>query len=285
MKNRFQIILVCIAFCCSFFSTAQTAPPANSVLWEVSGNGLKQPSYLFGTIHMICAKDFKLWPKATAALAKSSQLTLEINMADPSQMAQAQQMAMSKTPLSQTLTNQQQTDLNLILQKAGIGTLAQMDSFTLETLMSFVFMKSFGCPDIKFYELEFVNMAKERNKPVTGLETVAQQMEFLNQSFTDQEMISYLKTIDPAMCQEMVNEYTSEDLDGIYQMMVKDESLSGASQKILLSNRNANWVKVMPAMMEKQSVFFAVGSAHLAGEQGVINLLKKAGYTVKPIMN
>ncbi|NHM06593.1 TraB/GumN family protein [Flavobacterium sp. CYK-4] len=285
MKNRIQTIFVVLICCVSFFSTAQTAPQQNSVLWEVSGNGLKQPSYLFGTIHMICSKDFKMWPKATSALAKSSQLTLEINMADPAQMAQAQQLAMAKNPLSQTLTNAQQTDLNMVLQKAGIGTLAQMDSFTLETLMSFVFMKSFGCPDIKFYELEFVNMAKERNKPVTGLETVAQQMEFLNQSFTDDQMIAYLKTIDPAMCQEMVDTYTSENLDGIYQMMVKDESLSGAAQQILLSNRNANWVKLIPEMMQKQSTFFAVGSAHLAGEQGIINLLKKAGYTLKPIMN
>lgn len=285
MKNRFQLILACIAFCWSFLSSAQTAQPKNSVLWEVSGNGLKQPSYLFGTIHMICAKDFKMWPKAAAALAKSAQLTLEINMADPAQMAQAQQMAMSKTPLSQTLTEKQKADIEAILQKAGIGTLAQLDSFTLETIMSFVFMKSFGCPDIKFYELELVNMAKERGKPVTGLETVAQQMEFLNQSFTDEEMIAYLKTIDPAMCQEMVDEYTREDLNGIYQMMVKDESLSGASQKILLTNRNASWIKAMPEMMQKQSVFFAVGSAHLAGELGVIKLLKQAGYTVKPIMN
>jgi uncharacterized protein YbaP (TraB family) len=41
----------------------------------------------------------------------------------------------------------------------------------------------------------------------------------------------------------------------------------------------------MPELMKTESTFFAVGSAHLAGELGVINLLRKAGYSVKPVMN
>ncbi|MNX99368.1 TraB family protein [compost metagenome] len=53
----------------------------------------------------------------------------------------------------------------------------------------------------------------------------------------------------------------------------------------MLDNRNNNWVKNMPELMKKESVFFAVGAAHLGGEEGVINLLKKAGYSVKPILN
>jgi uncharacterized protein YbaP (TraB family) len=27
----------------------------NTLLWKISGNGLEKPSYLFGTIHMLCA--------------------------------------------------------------------------------------------------------------------------------------------------------------------------------------------------------------------------------------
>ena len=57
------------------------------------------------------------------------------------------------------------------------------------------------------------------------------------------------------------------------------------TRKEILDNRNINWVKEMPALMKKESVFFAVGSAHLGGEFGVINLLRKAGYIVKPVMN
>ena len=60
---------------------------------------------------------------------------------------------------------------------------------------------------------------------------------------------------------------------------------SEKTKKEILDNRNLNWIKIMPELMEKETVFFAVGSAHLGGEFGVINLLKKAGYIVKPVMN
>ncbi len=285
MKNLFKTLFVLIAFGFSFTSNAQTSNNKNSVLWEVSGNGLKKPSYLFGTIHMICGKDFVMWPKATEAFAKTSKLALEINMADPNEMATAQQMAMGKEPLSKTLTTKQKADLEAILQKNGVGTLAQLDSYTLETVMSLLFMKSFGCPDLKFYEMEFITKANESSKPVMGLEKVAEQLEFLNQSFSDDEMIAYLQQIDANMCTEMVKQYISQDVDGLYQMMIEKDSMSTNTQKILLDNRNAKWVKIMPEMMQKESVFFAFGAAHLAGEKGVINLLKQAGYSLKPIMN
>jgi uncharacterized protein YbaP (TraB family) len=285
MKNLFKTLFVLIAFGFSFTSNAQTSNNKNSVLWEVSGNGLKKPSYLFGTIHMICGKDFVMWPKATEAFAKTSKLALEINMADPNEMATAQQMAMGKEPLSKTLTTKQKADLEAILQKNGVGTLAQLDSYTLETVMSLLFMKSFGCPDLKFYEMEFITKANESSKPVMGLEKVAEQLEFLNQSFSDDEMIAYLQQIDANMCTEIVKQYISQDVDGLYQMMIEKDSMSTNTQKILLDNRNAKWVKIMPEMMQKESVFFAFGAAHLAGEKGVINLLKQAGYSLKPIMN
>ncbi len=285
MKKLFKTLLILIAFGFSFTANAQSSNNKNSVLWEVSGNGLKKPSYLFGTIHMICGKDFVMWPKATEAFAKTSKLALEINMADPNEMATAQQMAMGKEPLSKTLTAKQKTDLEAILEKNGVGTLAQLDSYTLETVMSLLFMKSFGCPDLKFYEMEFISKANESNKPVMGLEKVAEQLEFLNQSFSDDEMIAYLQQIDTNMCTEMVKQYISQDVDGLYQMMIEKDSMSTNTQKILLDNRNTKWVKVMPEMMQKESVFFAFGAAHLAGEKGVINLLKQAGYSLKPIMN
>ena len=200
-------------------------------------------------------------------------------------MAAAQQMAMGKEPLSKALTAKQIADLESILQKNGIGTLAQLDSYTLETVMSLLFMKSFACADLKFYEMEFITKASESNKPVVGLEKVAEQIEFLNQSFTDDEMIAYLKKIDGTMCTQMVKQYTNQDIDGLYKMMIEKEAMSTTTKKILLDNRNAKWVKTMPDLMQKESVFFAFGAAHLAGEKGLLNLLQQAGYVLKPIMN
>jgi uncharacterized protein YbaP (TraB family) len=285
MKNVFKSIAAVTVFAFSFSTNAQTPKNENSVLWEVSGNGLTKPSYLFGTIHMICGKDFVMKPKAVEAFSKISKLALEVNMADPDEMAIVQQMAVGKEPLSKKLTAKQIAKLEEALQKSGGVSLAQVDNYTLETVMSLLFMKSFGCPDLKFYEMEFIDKAKERNKPIVGLEKAIEQMDFLNQSFTDDELISYLQQINPEMCTTMIKDYKNEDINSLYTTTTDKEVMSVNTKKILLDNRNENWLKIMPDMMQKESVFFAVGSAHLAGELGVVNLLKKAGYTVKPIMN
>jgi uncharacterized protein YbaP (TraB family) len=55
------------------------------------------------------------------------------------------------------------------------------------------------------------------------------------------------------------------------------------SQELLLDRRNRNWIPIMESAMKKSSTFFAVGAGHLAGSQGVLELLRKQGYKVKPI--
>jgi hypothetical protein len=285
MKKSFKLVLFLAV---AFFTApvfAQSKSQHSSVLWKVSGNGLSKPSYLFGTIHMVCAADFTLWPKAKTAFEQTNQLALEINMSDPQEMQEAQKLAMGSQPLSQVLSAEQKKKLEAILQKNALGSLAQYDTFTLETIMSLVFMKSFGCADLKFYEMEFITMAAQSQKPVVGLEKVSEQIDILNQSFTDDQMMAYLDEISPKMCADLVQEYKSEDIDGILKLIADDDSIDAEAQKTLLHNRNERWVKVMPAMMQKQSVFFAFGAAHLGGSQGVIALLRQAGYHVQPVLN
>jgi uncharacterized protein YbaP (TraB family) len=54
---------------------------------------------------------------------------------------------------------------------------------------------------------------------------------------------------------------------------------------LLLYNRNRRWVEQMPPIMQNGSILFAVGAGHLPGEEGVIKLLLKKGYAVKPLNN
>jgi uncharacterized protein YbaP (TraB family) len=285
MKNVFKSIVAVAVFAFSFSSNAQTPKNENSVLWKVSGNGLTKPSYLFGTVHMICGKDFVMKPKALEAFSKASKLALEVNMDDPAEMSVMQQMAIGKELLSKKLTAKQLAQLDEVLTKSGGVSLAQVDNYTLETVMSLLFAKSFGCSDLKFFEMEFINKAKESNKPIIGLEKAAGQVDILSKSYTDDELISYMKHINSEMCNKFVKDYANEDINNLYSDITDKKLMSDDTKKLILDNRNLNWSNSMPAMMQKEGVFFAVGAAHLAGELGVINLLKKAGYTVKPILN
>jgi uncharacterized protein YbaP (TraB family) len=285
MKNVFKSIAAVTVLVFNLSVNAQTQKSENSVLWEVSGKGLVKPSYLFGTIHMICGKDFVMKPKATEAFSKTSKLALEVNMGDAEEIKIVQQAAIGKEPLSKTLSPKQIAQLEEVLNKYGGLSLAQVDNYTLETVMSLLFVKSFGCADLKFYEMEFLAKAKESNKSIAGLEKATEQMDILSKSFTDDELISYLQRINTDMADTMIKDYTNEDINGLYAMTTDKELMSASTKETLLDNRNVNWLKIMPEMMRKESVFFAVGAAHLAGDLGVINLLKKAGYKVKPIMN
>jgi uncharacterized protein YbaP (TraB family) len=51
----------------------------------------------------------------------------------------------------------------------------------------------------------------------------------------------------------------------------------------ILDKRNKSWIPVMEASMKVQLSFFAAGAAHLAGRNGLINLLREKGYTLSPI--
>lgn len=262
-----------------------TGSNENSLLWEVSGNGLSKPSYLYGTIHMICGNDYFLSEKTKKAFNASESLFLEIDLSDPNELAFMQKAAMGTEPLSKKLTAKQLTDLDIILRKNTGMTIQQVDSFSMLTVLSLISMKSFGCENLKFYEMEFIGLAKESKKSIGGLETIEAQIQFLNKAYSNDEMIAMLKETNGEETTKMVQNYVKENLPELYKEITTPKLMNENSKKWLLEARNTNWAVKMPNIMKSQSTFFAVGAAHLLGEEGLINLLRKAGYSVKPVLN
>lgn len=287
MKNFIQSTIAVIVILFSFSSKAQTKSPKleNTLLWEISGSGLEKPSYLYGTVHMICGPDYFLSEKTKKAFNASNKLVLEINFADPAEMANMQKMAMGKEPLSKLLSQEQLSRLNEILKNTTGMTVQQVDSFSLMTVMSLISMKTFGCTDMKLYEMEFIEMAKKKNIQIGGLETVKSQLDILENAYTNDEMITMLGESNQNETTKLVAVYKTENVDSLYDIVTDKRFASEKTKKMILDQRNLNWIKDMPQMMKTESVFFAVGAGHLGGEFGVINLLRKAGYIVKPVMN
>lgn len=287
MKTKFQFIFAVFAFflVCKISAQTKTSKLENSLLWEISGKELKKPSYLYGTIHMICSKDYFLSEKAKKAFEKSDKLLLEINFTDPNEMSQMQQLAMGKEPLSKKLTSEQLAKLDSILKKRTGMSVQQVDSFSLLTVLSLISIKSFGCLDLKFYEMELSDAAKKRNISIAGLEPVKTQFEILENAYSNDEMLTLLEESTPEETVELVDAYKKENIEAMYAFSTDKRFTSEKTKKLILDDRNLNWVKQMPELIKQNGIFFAVGAAHLGGEYGVINLLRKEGYTVKPIMN
>ena len=285
MKKIVSTLVVIASLFMSNSSFAQVkieagVPNENSLLWEVSGNGLSKPSYLYGTIHMICGNDYFLSEKTKKAFNATESLFLEIDLSDPNELAFMQKAAMGTEPLSKKLTAKQLSDLDIILRKNTGMTIQQVDNFSMLTVLSLISMKSFGCENLKFYEMEFIGLAKESKKSIGGLETIEAQIQFLNKAYSDDEMIAMLQETNWEETAKMVQNYVKENLPELYKEITTPKLMNENSKKWLLEARNTNWAVKMPNIMKSQSTFFAVGAAHLLGKEGLINLLIKAGYSV-----
>ena len=287
MKNLFTSAIAVITLVFSGTTQAQTKSLKleNSLLWEVSGNGLSKPSYLYGTIHSICPTDYFLTEKTKKAFQKSDKLIIEINFSDPNEIADAQKLAISPELLSKKLTPEQLSKLDSILQKSIGIKVQQVDNLNLATVMSLITIKTFDCEILKSYESDFTDLALKEKKSVSGFETVKGQLNMLSNAYTDSELIESLADASKAETKKMVEDYKNENLMDLYGDLANEKVMSKKTKKFILDDRNRDWVKKMKDMMKNEALFVAVGSAHLAGEEGVINLLRNAGYKVKPVMN
>ena len=82
---------------------------------------------------------------------------------------------------------------------------------------------------------------------------------------------------------EMVQMYVDQNIDGMITFMSEEEEGIAGFEDVLLYTRNKNWIPVMSEKMKANQYFFAVGAGHLAGKDGVIDLLRTAGYKLTPL--
>lgn len=259
----------------------------NSLLWKIEGNGLTQPSYVYGTIHMLCAPDFEIKEKVNTAFNSTSNLVMELDMDDPKEIQEMQDMMKSKTTLSSLLTDDEEKKADAIL-KSELGiSLKQVDNISPAGLMSISIMSSYACPptEMKMYEAEFVIKAKAQNKKIGGLETIADQMATVGKSYDIHEIIKQiaLKAEYAAILAEMTKAYKEQNLPKLYETVTDKRFMDENAKKAMLTIRNEKWIAKMPAIMKQESTFFAVGAGHLYGNDGVITLLRNKGFKVTPV--
>ncbi len=283
MRKIIKSIALSVLTLSSFITTAQTE---KSLLWEISGKGLEKPSYVFGTVHMICKDDYIMTETIQNTLKNADAYYAEINFGDPENTKILKQYMMSEVPLSKRLDADKYTHLKQLLKEQVDLDIAQFEHLSDAAIVSMITYQSFPCTDFKMYEMELLQTAMTQQKKLGGLETVAEQMEILSKSLgTDAaiDMLNDLKKDGFSTTKEMISLYTAQDVQGLYDYMKKSSYMTDAVYNEMLTKRNHNWVKNIPQITQNQSVFFAVGAAHLGGNNGVLKLLKEAGYTIKPV--
>lgn len=282
-------LLYLFLFLCFALPSKAQEKKNNALLWEITGNGLAQPSYLFGTIHMICKEDFVLSDIVKEKFNASKEIYLELDMDDPK--LQVTMMQLMQLPGKETLQEKMGADkfsrLDSFVKKEMNMNLAAFARFKPLMVMSLIAQRSVGCQAIESYETTFVKMSREQKKELLGLERVEDQLAVFDAIPDSIEIVSIMNMVNDfekskREFKRMSNIYLSQDLDALYQLMADSPELMG-SQELLLNRRNRNWIPVMDAAMKKSPTFFAVGAGHLGGSQGVLELLRKQGYQVRAL--
>lgn len=258
----------------------------NSLLWKVSGNGLKNPSYVFGTYHMLCSKDFQIKDKVKNALNSSGQFMMEVNFSDPETMTVMQSAMMAKQKLSDVLSPKEVEVMKANISKFGYR-FEDVEGMSPMVINSLLMVKYFDCAptELKMIDVELMNLAASGDKIIGGLETAKEQMETLGKFLTPSDLVKTISKFEEGkeMMVKLKKAYLDEDLATLDLLMKDRKEMTQEQEDLLLNNRNKNWVKMMPELMTDNSTFFAVGAGHLLGKEGVIMLLQKQGYTVTPV--
>lgn len=278
-------------------SVAQQGKPSNTLLWKVSGNGLEKPSYLFGTIHMLCKEDAYLGTKLVDAIGNAGKVYLELDMDNLFEMFSVMSKMKMKndTTLADLLTKEEYEKVkehfsknNSMLPFSVVETYKPMIASSLLMESNFA-----ACEERVAMEQLIMNEAKKKGVTVAGLETMAYQMSIFDSipyQLQAKELVKSISSGDKESegdkeFREMMNAYKEQDLEKLGKMISKTDDGMMQYQDLLLNNRNRNWVEKLKTIMPETSVVVAVGAGHLPGEQGVIKLLRKAGYTVTPVEN
>lgn len=262
----------------------------NSLLWEISGRGLTHPSYLFGTIHMICPQDFFLTPTMKEKFEKAHTVYLEINLDDPSAPMKLMGMIQYKNgqKLSDFFDSTDYQELSGFVHDSLKMDVHFFERFKPLMLYSMMSAKMLPCAKEQAYETEFVQMAKDQNKQIRGLETMEEQVSIFDsipgkvQAGMIMDMVRHYDS-EKLDFHRMVDFYKAQEVDSLYQMLEESPDTK-IDQDLLLNRRNHKWIPLIGAAMRQGSCFIAVGAGHLGGPQGLISLLRKQGYTVKPVL-
>lgn len=293
MNLRWLLVIAVIVSSCS--SSKKTVSKSdkepvveNALLWSVSGKGLTSPSFVYGTIHMICKEDFLFSTTLKEKITASKSIYLELDMDDPSMMLKMATLAIMKDKTLKDLMSE--ADYNIVSGYVKDSLGMQMMLFNRMkpiTLMSLIYTKALPCSSTESYEGKFVELAKAQKKEVKGLETIEDQMGVFDKipdSVEAQMILEMIRTMPEQRKQmaQMVESYKKENIQQLAAQMSESPEWKGY-EDILLANRNRNWIAIMENAMKQGTQIFAVGAGHLPGKDGVINLLREAGYTVTPV--
>lgn len=278
-----------VAFLFALQSVFAQGDVENALLWKVTKGD--QQAYLYGTIHISC--NAELNPTVEDALNQSDALILEIDLSDPNlQMRMMQQMMLpDQKDASDYLSNEHYQLLKKYVDEnvntvPGFEMVKNMKPLLLSSM---IIQSLLTCTNQAGYDQLLLQKAQQKNIPISGLETLDEQMNALDKippKEVYEEIVESIKDDqheDLDMLHKMMEHYNNADLQALKKLFDESDSIINDFTDVALNKRNKNWIPVIKEKMAGKKAFIAFGAAHLTGSKGVIQLLRNEGYQVSPV--
>jgi uncharacterized protein YbaP (TraB family) len=266
-----------------------------SLLWKITGPGLEKPSYLFGTIHVICKEDAVISPTLLKSIRDCDEVYFEVDMDNMIEMLMALGKMKMKgdTTLKDLLEKEDYKKVReYFASKKSILPFSVLETYKPILAASMLEANNMGCESTSMEQLIMME-ANIYEKEIKGLESLTYQASILDSipyKLQAEQLVEHIDRINkgegsPDEPNEMFDAYKAQDLDRLEKLLMSSDAGIASFADLMLYNRNRNWVEKLKGILGKKSVLVAVGAGHLPGENGVIGLLRKAGYTLTPVVN
>lgn len=286
LASLLSLALLLLAACSGSERAART-DGKGPALWSVSKGGLE--AHIFGTIHVLPADVAWETPRMKQTVAASDRLVLEAKGLDDAAASRAIFENLGKSPdlppLYRRVPLQDRRKLVNLIGASGASTrsLDGYESWAAALLVSSIVQGKLDVSGDQGVEPALTQDFRAAGKPVDGLETVAAQFDLFDQlpeEVQDRMLSDAVREADHARAtyDRMFRAWSNGDMGAIERDFVRQIAPEPELAKALLTDRNRLWADEIAHMRGRP--FIAVGAAHLAGPDNLIDLLRERGFTI-----
>ena len=291
MRNIFLILFLTSFSYIHSQSEVRAFPMSeNSLFWEISGNGLKSPSVIYGTMHLMTKDNFILPRKIIKTLKKSEVLLMELDATTPPPSI-LDLLTLKDGSFFDFFTSK---EIDSIYAWGAVNLHLDSSTFKLvfDKMKPFVLLQqaiaNAYLQEAESYEVHFEKVARNNTIKILGLETMAEQIALfdeLEDSILTELVMEAIRSIEKSKAEliELEELYLKGNIDGLYTFGIETQSTISAETKLFIIDRNIKWIPLIMEQIEASKTFIAIGAGHLGGQSGVIRLLEAEGYTLTPI--
>jgi uncharacterized protein YbaP (TraB family) len=273
------------------YGQKKPSPKYPSLFWEITGNGLTKPSYLFGTMHVSSKMVFHLSDSFYLALKNVDAVALELNPdLWQGQMVSLNKLRQNYADFVEAPRGDYLTENSFRINKYNDELKMAMSSepTIINSLLYRSYKEKEDFEEDTFLDLYIFQTGKKLGKRATGVEDYFETEKIVMEAYADMAKEKKRKTIDADeesgydIAEKLQDAYRRGDLD-LMDSLDRMLDRSDAFTEKFLFRRNEIQANSIDTIIKKNSLFAGVGAAHLPGPRGIIELLRKKGYHLRPI--